>query len=116
VQERYNTVSTDQVVATLSFGFWTGLLDAPFERLIWRTHLRPAFPNMPGNFQLVDLRKRVRNANWFRNRIAHHEPIYDAALTNYYSDATNVIAWINTDLVMWVRANNRVPALVRMRP
>jgi hypothetical protein len=66
-----------------------------------------------GNYQIADVRKRIRNANWFRNRIAHHEPIYDANLTAYYSDATTVTAWICSDLAAWVRKNNRVSAVVR---
>ncbi len=115
-KERYSVCTIDQVVATLSFGFWSGLVDPDFERILWRQHLQAAFPNLPGNYQLADVRKRIRNANWFRNRIAHHEPIYDANLTSYYSDATTVTAWICSDLAAWVRKNNRVPAVIRMKP
>jgi hypothetical protein len=74
VNERQGHCTVDQVVATPSFGFWSGLLDPEYERFIWRDHLRVAFPNLPGGYQLQDIRPRVRHTNWFRNRIAHHEP------------------------------------------
>ncbi|MFD8246131.1 hypothetical protein [Nocardia sp. NPDC059691] len=37
----------DQIVAGLSFGFWTGLLGPKYEQL-WRDCLRHAFPNSSG--------------------------------------------------------------------
>lgn len=114
--ERHNACTIDQIVATLSFGFWTGLLDPDLERPIWRNSLRAAFPNMPGNYQLADLRKKIKNANWFRNRIAHHEPIFEANLTKYFSEVITVVAWINSDLALWVKSNSRVLTIIRSKP
>ena len=35
------------LVAELSFGFWTSLLDRRYERSLWQSCIKTAFPNMP---------------------------------------------------------------------
>lgn len=116
VVNNYPTCTVDQIVAALSFGFWTALLKAHFDAAIWTTHLRSVFPNLPGGHTLKDVRIRVSNVNWFRNRVAHHEPIYETNLTNYYSEITSILAWVDMGLLNWVRAHSRVPTVIRSRP
>lgn len=39
-----------RIVAELSFGFWTSLLNARYEQRLWPRLLRTAFPSMPRSF------------------------------------------------------------------
>jgi hypothetical protein len=62
--------SRHQIVAGLSFGFWTGLLGPKYDDL-WRAALYRAFPNSSGKRKQVAVAvERVRK---FRNRLAHHD-------------------------------------------
>ena len=116
VERQYTTCSIDQMVATLSFGFWTALLNDAYLPLLWRSSLQAVFPNMPGNYALRDARIIIAGSHWFRNRIAHHEPIFEEDLSKRYSDAMKALAWLDGNLASWVRAHTRVPAIIRMKP
>jgi len=62
--------SRHQIIAGLSFGFWSGLLGPKYEEL-WRDCLHEAFPNSSGKRKQVAVAvERVRK---FRNRLAHHD-------------------------------------------
>jgi Abi-like protein len=75
--------TTDDVVAALTFGFWTNFfptlspIDAP-------PVIAQIFPNHPtlkskqwGNSQKRhQLGQHLQIANFFRNRVAHHEPLF----------------------------------------
>lgn len=62
--------SRHQIIAGLSFSFWSGLLGPKYEEL-WRDCLHQAFPNSSGKRKQVAVAvERVRK---FRNRLAHHD-------------------------------------------
>ena len=93
-QERdrgYAPVSTDVVVADLSAGFWVSLLsgkyDVPYS---WRYNLRKIFPNdtaldRKAAWEICD------NTLTLRNRVAHHEPIYDLPLESNYRELQRIV-------------------------
>lgn len=64
-----------KLIAELSFGFWTGILGKKYEEL-WRHHIRRVFQYS----QVPLIRKQVHSEfeeiRKLRNRIAHHEPIF----------------------------------------
>ena len=73
-------IDTPHLIAELSFGFWTNLVGHRFARVVWVPGLHRAFPRFrrvsgaPIARQPVAYRfDYLRN---FRNRIAHHEPIF----------------------------------------
>jgi hypothetical protein len=114
--KKYGGCTVDQLVASLSFGFWTALLSDAYYRMLWETNLRAVFPNMPGTHQLRHARINVAQSHWFRNRIAHHEPIFEEDLSKRYSEALTALVWLDSDLANWVRGHTRVPAIIRMKP
>ncbi len=72
--------TSGQIVAELTFGFWTTLLSQPYHQRVWapdRTALiRAVFPHLPpvpNNRQAVH--QRYNDLRFMRNRIMHHEPI-----------------------------------------
>ncbi len=80
-------VTPSNIVAVLSFGFWTSLFHRggaivrgqpgrrDYEMTLWRPALRRAFPNQQvlTRNQVYQSLNELRN---LRNRIAHHEPIF----------------------------------------
>lgn len=84
--------------------------------MLWASNLQTVFPNLPGNYDLRQARINVARSHWFRNRIAHHEPIFEEDLSKRYSEAMTALAWLDSDLAIWVRTHSRVPSIIRTKP
>ncbi len=94
-------VTIGKIIASLNFGFWTSLLDAPYEEKFWRTKiLKYTFPNMPR-----ELRTRKNISTVFakirrlRNRIFHYEPIWHwQDLLQQHDLIVEAINWLGPQL------------------
>ena len=105
-----------QVVATLSFGFWSGLLKKRYNPTLWSGKLPIAFPCLPPGIDRSHFFDRVKRVSDFRNRVWHHEPIFKQDLLAEYAATMQVLGWICSDKAAWVKPFCRVPALVREKP
>jgi hypothetical protein len=100
---RKQPVTNTNVVASLTLGFWVKML-APgprniYEEQFWRKSLYRAFPFAKGDAQLktfkrVEVFKPINGLNEFRNRVAHHVPIYDEDLNQHIDTIKRVSGWI----------------------
>ena len=112
------------MVAALSFGFWVALLGpggkrraggkASYEMTIWRAAVCRAFPNARINRKTAHA--PLDYLRTFRNRIAHHEPIFERHLAADYASVLQVAGWINAETRDWIAHHSRVPALLAQRP
>ncbi len=115
------------MVAALSFGFWVSLLGkggrislgqgkkADYEAKLWRPALRSAFPNV----QKLNRRQAHEPLDYLRtlrNRIAHHEPIFNRHLTKDYAQILNVLGWISLAKRDWVASYSRLPHVLQAAP
>lgn len=120
-------VDPPHVIASLSFGFWVSLLGrggymdqtrtrrANYEMTLWRPALRAAFPhaaalNRSGAHTPLDYLRT------FRNRIAHHEPVFHRHLQQDYQRILNVTGWISPHKRAWIEAHSRVADLLVLAP
>lgn len=107
-----------RVVAELTFGFWRYLLIARYEHSLWNPAIRAKFSAL-GHLSGTDSRRqvydRVENLNYLRNRVAHHEPIYEPFVMpngnrigpqDVLTDAIEAISWANPKAATWI-ANRR---------
>ena len=93
-----------QVVAELSFGFWTGLTGPKYD-VLWRDHLVKIFPRRP--VQRSEVQTRLNSIRKLRNRIAHHEPIlFSGRLQKYVHQIFDTISWMSPMTARWVRSNS----------
>lgn len=47
LQSKASVISVGKIISSLNFIFWTGLLDARYEMIFWRSKIiKRAFPNM----------------------------------------------------------------------
>lgn len=90
-----------QVVASLSFGFWVGLLGNKYENF-WRPHLYSTFPKLPRPSKRKDVHGSLNKIKRLRNRIAHHEPILNRNLDEDYQLILSAIAWVAPEVARWV--------------
>ncbi len=95
-RQRKKTDSS-RIVAELSFGFWTSLLDSRYEQTLWPRLLQSAFPHMPRRRRTrSELSKRFLTVRNLRNRVFHHEPIWHwQDLVLQHEQILEALAWIN---------------------
>lgn len=90
-----------QLVAELTFGFWTTLLSQPYHQGLWAPNktalvktVLPHLPPTPSNRHFVH--QRYNNLRILRNRVMHHEPIwYRPRLQQEWEEMIEAIGWIN---------------------
>jgi Abi-like protein len=103
----------DRVIASLSFGFWQALFNGIYEEL-WRKRLWRAFPNGNGKRrQIANLTGAILH---FRNRIAHHEPIFFSNLHRHHDRILELAGLIDEDAVLYIGSLSRVEQLLRDKP
>lgn len=103
IYRRGENITPSKIVSELTFGFWTTLVNAEYEQLLWKS-LRKAFPNIP---KTERKRKIISSAiNRFRklrNRVFHNESICWNInfIENIHKELLTVLEWINVDLISW---------------
>lgn len=115
-------VDPPHVVAELSFGFWVSLLGrggrgtAPdyrkksYDMTLWRPALYKAFPH--SRLSRADTHRPLDYLRTFRNRIAHHEPVFSRHLEKDYQSIIEVAGWICPDTAEWISHHSRVEELL----
>lgn len=102
-----------QIVAGLSFGFWSGLLGTKYEEL-WRQGLRHAFPYGDGRRKQVAVAaERVRK---FRNRLAHHDSMVRVDVPFELRQILELAGYIDPAAALWLSSISRVMEVYRERP
>lgn len=97
-----------QVVAELTFGFWTGLFGRN-QFMLWGRCLHNIFDaGYPVKRKQIAIRlDKIRH---LRNRIAHHEPIIQNDLIALHQDIRELIGWLSTEALVWCDARCRFTA------
>lgn len=72
------SVGNGQVIAQLSLYFWKRLFSKDYENTLWKRSLKSIFPNK--TLDRTDVSDALEIIYQARNRIAHHEPIFDLRL------------------------------------
>lgn len=93
--------TSGQIVAELTFGFWTTLLSQPYHQNLWVQQraalIRAVFPHLPpvpNNRHFIHL--RYNNLRILRNRVMHHEPIWSRHnLLQEWQHTIEAIGWIS---------------------
>jgi hypothetical protein len=111
LQKARKPLEAGRMVAELAFGFWTGLLNARYESILWPRLLRTAFPGMPNSIRTRKrLSTRLNDVRRLRNRVFHHEPIwYSRRLAQQHAELLETIHWINPEIHTTVLLIDRFP-------
>jgi hypothetical protein len=132
-----------KVVADLMFGTWVMLLgkggrsalgrSIDYETNLWRPALRLAFSTgtttRSGRARRPtrdDVERRALNVQRLRNRVAHHEPIFNGIrspgtstivpMLTLWDQALELLSWVCPELADLHRAERRVPEVFARRP
>lgn len=99
--------SPNKVIAELNLGFWHNLTSKT-HRNIWPDLVR-AFPNAPTRDQ-EHIFKLISNLASLRNRIAHHEKIWNLPLEHLITQIVDLACYIDWELGYYLE-----PALLEIR-
>lgn len=99
-----------KIVAELRFGFWVGLMGPRYDASLWRQALYKAFLAGGGLPRKV-VHGRFNALRRLRNRVAHHEPIFDRPTEQFHREIIEAISWMNRDAAAWARHQSRFAAV-----
>lgn len=101
------------IVAGLTFGFWTSLLNRKYENTLWRQCIFSVFR---GTFSTCrEVNGVLVPIRILRNRIAHHEPIIHWNLPKHYENILRITDCLSSDAARWTKAHSRFPELFESR-
>ena len=102
-----------QTLAELPFGFWKFLMAKRYT-FLW-PDLVSGFPNAPDRARTT-IEEPVSRLHQLRNRLAHHERVWNQPLKDRYRDLVFLLGCVNEDLVAWVAAGCRVETVLDTCP
>lgn len=113
-------VTPGRLVAELTFGFWTSLLDVRYERtkVLW-PHLAPqVFAYAPRKLRTRKAQSRYASAiRDLRNRVFHHEPIWHCMhLPAIVKDAKTWLGWMSPEAAFLAKLLDRFHELMEAGP
>ena len=103
------------MTAQLTFGFWVRMVLPKYEAVLW-TPLEAAFPDIPATVTFSEFADTCALTAALRNRIFHHEPIFERAITEDYATTMRLLAWLDPQMAAWVRPKLRTMQVLRERP
>lgn len=110
------------VVAATSLGFWVGLTDAgiprhphlSYETALWQPRVRRAFPGL-GTVRRKQLHRKLDEVRRFRNRLAHHEPVFAAPLARVRDDVLEIAGFVHPDAHGFIDGAHRIDEVLARR-
>jgi hypothetical protein len=100
----HRPVTTGRIVAELGLSFWASLLRPVHNRTLW-PRLRSAFVRYTHRKSVM---KYLEPLPAFRNRVAHHEPIYGRRPHEIYAGLLELAATLSPELPPWIEHHSRV--------
>ena len=101
----FNNPTPGDLVAELKFSFWVSLLGRGYDATLWRRALYRGFL-IGGGKKRSDVHSRFNAIRRFRNRVAHHEPIFVSA-TQMHQEIIEAIGWMCADTQAWAAHHSR---------
>jgi hypothetical protein len=112
--------ATGKVIAELKFMFWCQMFTARQDNHVWRKNLRVEFPYMSTLLSEKEARehlyKQMDRVRLFRNRIAHHEPIFHYPLTEHHNRIKDLVRMRCGDISDWLTQWETVTVALAARP
>ena len=108
-RERHSKASDPPgLVSEIKFSFWVGLLGPGYDNTLWRSALHKAFKAQSPSLKRKTVHGRFNMIRRFRNRVAHHEPIWSKDLKRTNAEIVDAISWMCPDKASWTASHSRV--------
>ena len=110
-----HAATSGRMTAELSFGFWENMLLPKYLAALW-TPLHPHFPDLPASVDLTIFGERASKVCGLRNRIFHHEQIFQRNISQDYAECLEFIGWLSSTKAGWIKPQCDVMKVMRGRP
>lgn len=104
-------VTGGAIVAELHLGFWISLLAPQYDATLWRSACHRAFRYNGKGLARKMVHSRLNAIRRFRNRVAHHEPIFHANLEQAHEEIVEACSWICVQTAAWARLHSSFPEI-----
>lgn len=113
-----------RLIAELTFGFWVQLFNGYYDQgagrrgrpglALWTPAvLRAAFPSAPARERDREhLRARLDGIRLFRNRLSHHEPVFNRDPARWYRDVAATVRWLSVPAYTYLAAFDTTPTVL----
>lgn len=101
------------VVSELTLGFWAGLVANRYHQRLWEPVLHRAFPRLDTTRR--ELHSKLERLRKLRNRVAHHEKIFNRDIADDHAKAIQVAAAIHPAPARLISEASRVPQVLAAR-
>lgn len=109
-----------QVVAELNFVFWQYMFTSGQDERLWNSQLANVFPGHDTTKSIAENRAQIYNdieqVRRLRNRIAHHEPIYNRLLNDDKSAVCRLISLRCPNTELWLDGIQNVTDYLNCQP
>ncbi|WP_312684390.1 hypothetical protein [Stenotrophomonas chelatiphaga] len=109
----------DDVVAGLSFAFWHQLFTRRFDQSLWMTGFSRVFPHalpLPSHALRAAAYADLSRLRQLRNRIAHHEPIFQRDIRADLAAATRIIHARSPSTLHWLLRHEEASTVLAASP
>lgn len=113
VRQKGKRASEGQTISELSFGFWRFLITKKLTGL-W-PDLAGGFPHAPDR-QRETVEKPIARLHDFRNRLAHHQPVWNRQPQDRYEDLLTLAGYIDPALPIWIEVTSIVERVLDSDP
>lgn len=117
---RRSAHTTGKVIPELKFVFWQKMFTSRYDIRLWDIHLHNVLPQLDitkgvtANRQMIyDQLEQLRK---LRNRIAHHEPIFNRNLTDDFQIMLGVIEARCAVTKAWLDTNQTATSVITRKP
>lgn len=115
-----NMTTTGKVIPELKFIFWQKMFTQRYDVRIWNKNLLHVMPNLDRTKSIHDLRENIyntlENIRILRNRIAHHEPIFNRNIEDDYKKILEIINYRCANTANWMHRNQLVTSYIKIKP
>lgn len=112
--------TTGKIIAELKFYWWQRMFKATHDNTIWNPYLFTVLPHLDTNISVQQHRGRIYGEldkiRKFRNRIAHHEPVFHNNLQEEYDRVRRVIGYRSETAANWLDRIEKVSELLANQP
>jgi len=109
-----------KVVAELRFAFWQYLAVKGQDKRLWLPQFENVFPGYDRSLGIKGARAKLHNdvavIRKLRNRIAHHEPIFNRDLAADRDTIVRLVEWRRPSVATWLREGESITGLIANRP
>lgn len=116
IRHMNHSVNSPRIIATLSFGFWAGALKPRFNPAVWSQGITKYFPGAEPDVTRALIDEWCATTVKLRNRIWHHEPVFNMNLSQHYSDLMKLLNAACPRKHQWVRSQCKVQKVLRQKP